>query len=223
MKRTLVLAEPVVFKSATHRLLKYTMYGALAYIIGLSIVGIVRLGLVPASLVGAVAILVCGFLLYGLIDHFEKQIVIDRDGIEVRSPLRCRRIEWDSELSFRTFKNRQGFHHTLTNGKDTVKFGDNFVNYPYMVDLVNAVATLRGNCDHGIKPPAPPKRPVYSDKNIVHFTFFGIIAVAIGAVLSFGSYEGTQITAPALACIGFVYLIMAFVEYKTIKSRGTLG
>ncbi len=116
-------------------------------------------------------------------------VIIDRDGIEIKAPLKSTRLPWGqvSSRSHMTFKGTTTYHvHGLD--KHKISFGEAVMNTPYILQIVDTVVESRPGSEWLDVPPAP-RVTIYPGGPIVSTFVLAVMILVGGAIVIVSHYQ----------------------------------
>ncbi|MFN8655069.1 MAG: hypothetical protein U0105_01920 [Candidatus Obscuribacterales bacterium] len=183
MEKKLKLDKPLVFANRTPL---YNVVTMLGMFVAISVIPLLfEFNAASAGISGLMAVIFIPIALY-IWHTISGVVIVDRDGFEVKSKLKSKRLPWGhvSSRSHMTFKGSTTYYvHGLN--KEKISFGEAVMNTPYILQIVDTVVESRPGSEWLDVPPAPrvtifPGGPIATTFILAVMTLVGALLVVVG-------------------------------------------
>lgn len=198
MPRTLKLDQPIVFEPSasvlTRRIAMLAVLPAPALFVYLAITH-----LSGAMLFGALAVIILlsiGFFVFAL-DGIETKVVVDAEGVELRTPFRKKRLVWNDGLQVQSrfigVRESRTRVYDVTSPDARITFAENLENIPYLLSLIDAGINGRADQHSAVTPPPRPLATVSHGGGMAMLGLFGLFALVAAFIIGALAYEEAQV------------------------------
>lgn len=186
MEKKLKLDKPLVFANRTPL---YNVASVLGVFIGVSTIPMmIEFNTTTAAISGVIALIFVPIAIY-IWSTIAGVVIVDRDGIEVKTKLSSKRLPWGhvSSRSHMTFKGSTTYYvHGLN--KQKINFGEAVMDTPYILQIVDTVIESRPGSEWLDVPPAP-RVTIYPGGPIVSTFVLAVMVLIGGLIVIVGHYQ----------------------------------
>ncbi len=186
MEKKLKLDKPLVFANRTPL---YNVASVLGLFIGISMIPMmIDFNTTTAAISGVIALIFVPIAIY-IWSTIAGVVIVDRDGIEVKTKLSSKRLPWGhvSSRSHMTFKGSTTYYvHGLN--KQKINFGEAVMDTPYILQIVDTVIESRPGSEWLDVPPAP-RVTIYPGGPIVSTFVLAVMVLIGGLIVIVGHYQ----------------------------------